>query len=115
MRTPRCFFCLDCNVNTCDIDEYYTLHDHIWLAANPKSKGMLCIGCLEARLGRIVTRADFRPEVPINQLELNNTFPKSSRLIDRLSRILLDKIEETRTIEQQATNGMLAKSHLGCE
>lgn len=27
----------------------------------------------------------------------------------------VEAIEETRTIEQQATNGMLAKSHLGCE
>jgi len=80
------FLCLDCKVNTRIIDEYYTLFDHIWLAVNPRRNGMLCIGCLEKRLGRMVTYEDFRPEVPINQLELNHLFPKSARLIDRLSR-----------------------------
>lgn len=80
------FQCLDCKVNTRIIDEYYTLFDRVWLTANPACDGMLCIGCLETRLGRTLTSDDFRPEVPINMLEFNDSFPKSARLIDRLSR-----------------------------
>ena len=80
------FVCMDCGINTRIIDEYYTLKDKMWLTANPRNKGMLCIGCVEQRLGRMLTQEDFRMEVPINILELTDRFPKSPRLLDRLSR-----------------------------
>jgi len=79
------FVCMDCGINTRIIDEYYTLKDTIWYRANPRGDGMLCIGCLECRLGRSITQDDFRLEVPINMMEFNERFPKSNRLINRLS------------------------------
>jgi len=75
------YVCLDCNVNTMDINEYYTVTDEVWLSAHPEDKGMLCIGCLEARLGRDLTCTDF-PRYPINI----GAFEQSVRLKDRIGR-----------------------------
>ena len=62
------------------INEYYSVHDAIWDAAGmQRDDGMLCVGCLEARLGRQLTHADF-DDAPIN------TFDCSPRLRDRLRR-----------------------------
>ena len=47
-----------------------------------KPGGYLCIGCLEARLGRRLTPADF-PEFPVNQPDRFT----SARLLDRLQGI----------------------------
>lgn len=57
------FNCLDCGIDT--IDEYYSVWDDVWLRANPSGDGMLCIGCLERRLGRRLTALDFTA-APIN-------------------------------------------------
>jgi hypothetical protein len=35
------------------------VHDIVWQAAHGPSRGYLCIGCLEARLGRQLHRCDF--------------------------------------------------------
>jgi hypothetical protein len=55
--------CLDCGVETTftldKADEYYMVHNALWLRANPQGKGKLCIGCLETRIGRELTSADF--------------------------------------------------------
>jgi hypothetical protein len=73
------FECLDCGVNTSKISEYYVVHDEVWLKANPDRAGMLCIGCLETRLGRKLTPRDF-DDAPINM-----PFPTMApRLRDRL-------------------------------
>jgi hypothetical protein len=55
----RTFDCLDCSVDTLDIDEYYRLKTPVWLEANPADEGMLCIGCVEERLGRQLIPKDF--------------------------------------------------------
>lgn len=57
----REFECLDCKVNTLDIGEYYMVSDYVWkkLASLKQDDGMLCIGCLEARIGRTLTKRDF--------------------------------------------------------
>jgi len=59
------FDCVDCGLNTAC--EYYMVHNALWKAAgmNPHG-GMLCIGCLEERLGRKLTSADFT-EAPVNR------------------------------------------------
>lgn len=44
--------------------EHYMVRDHIWKAAK-MSDGFLCIGCLEVRLGRMLTPQDFTA-LPIN-------------------------------------------------
>ena len=66
--------CMDCGVDTTKIDEYYGVRDEVWLEANPADFGILCIGCLETRLGRQLNRADFT-DYPINRI-----FPQSDRL-----------------------------------
>ena len=52
------FFCISCGMDTWD--EYYMLHLRIWKKVNPKIKGMLCIKCVESRLGRKLSKKDFR-------------------------------------------------------
>ena len=76
----KLFDCRDCGTNTDDIGEYYMVKDKIWKTAlNGSSKGMLCIGCLEDRLGRILTYKDF-----INY-PINNNPNHSDRLKSRLT------------------------------
>lgn len=62
--------CLDCtrSCNQDGLNEYYMVHSAVWLEANPNNKGMLCIGCLEARLKRRLTPADFT-HAPINSVK----------------------------------------------
>ena len=76
------FICLDCGINTLtQTEEYYVVHDDVWLASGlTKSAGMLCIGCLEERIGRELTAADF-PDYPINK----GVFPHSTRLQLRMA------------------------------
>jgi hypothetical protein len=42
--------------------EYYMVHNHLW----PGGVHYLCVGCLERRLGRRLTAADFT-DVPVNE------------------------------------------------
>ena len=76
--------CLDCQVETSCTprgknDERYMIHNHLWLQANPSGTGKLCIGCLEKRMGRRLTPADF------TDCPLNNSASGSERLISRLA------------------------------
>lgn len=74
------FACVDCSVNTSDIHEYYMVHDELWLGAGMTfDGGMLCIGCLEDRLGRDLTHKDFT-DAPVN----HGVFRQSERLLNRL-------------------------------
>jgi hypothetical protein len=70
--------CLDCGVDTHAVDEWYMVRDDVWVAANPSQSGILCIGCLEDRLGRRLTRSDFTPCLG------NKDWPKSARLASRM-------------------------------
>lgn len=79
------FICLDCGVNTHPltedgINEYYMVYDYIWPIG--KQDGMLCIDCLEKRIGRKLVPGDFT-KAPVNA-----GFNKSERLLDRLGRRL---------------------------
>lgn len=60
------FLCLDCRVHTGEINEYFMVHDDLWFSVNPDGEGMLCLGCLEARLGRPLAAADFT-DAPVNR------------------------------------------------
>jgi hypothetical protein len=73
------FDCLACAVNTLHIGEYYMVTDEVWGQACPEGKGMLCIGCLEARLGRELTARDFT-DAPVN----SPLFGQSKRLAARV-------------------------------
>jgi hypothetical protein len=72
--------CKDCGTNTSAINEYYMVHDELWRASGlSKDCGMLCIACLEARIGRTLSARDFT-ECPINR----GFFRRSKRFLDRL-------------------------------
>ena len=85
--------CKDCGVNTISsggIGEYYMVEDRVWLDAgmdrgSKNGGGYLCIGCLEMRLGRPLTSADFMPNTPINDPRCPIGHPRSERLLLRLS------------------------------
>lgn len=56
------FACDDCGMLTAPIDapdEWYTVHDEIWKDSGKGEDGILCIGCLEARIGRMLEASDF--------------------------------------------------------
>jgi hypothetical protein len=78
------FLCVDCGFDTLFGHEYYMVTDDVWLGAGMKKShkvgdGMLCIGCLEHRIGRQLVPEDF-PNYPINR----GVFIYSDRLYDRL-------------------------------
>jgi hypothetical protein len=75
---PMDFSCADCGY---DYDEYYMVHDDIW-QTHGVGDGMLCIGCLEKRLGRQLCRQDFTG----GTIDNSDSGRKSLRLRDRLTR-----------------------------
>lgn len=89
--------CRDCGVDTIPAEgdrEYYEVLDEVWQLARGEGYGnsdngeagyFLCIGCLEARLGRRLTRADFA--------EKPASIP-SPWYSDRLNNRLLDRGKE---------------------
>ena len=78
------FRCLGCAVDTGWLNEYYMVNHDIWTTVNPGVEGMLCIGCLEGRLGRELNADDFIKNLPINEI---GYFQQSERLLDRLTRV----------------------------
>lgn len=84
MSWKKLFVCLDCQVNTSDINEYYMVHNHIWNRIVPEGSGMLCIGCLETRLGRELNFGDFTDAL-INHPDGAFLKPHSERLYHRLT------------------------------
>jgi hypothetical protein len=89
------FACLDCRVDTrsgTGIDEYYAVHDEVWAATGLAPRdGMLCIGCLERRIGRELELKDFDMDAPIN-----HGGGGSERLQSRLR--YWDQVEELRRL-----------------
>ena len=76
------FNCNDCPDNVDDICEYYMVLDSVWQEAMKQGKvKMLCIGCLEKRLGRLLTKDDFTL-CPLNKD--TRDYQKSDRLLNRL-------------------------------
>ena len=82
------FNCWDCGFNTLHGHEYYMVDNELWesatiYAANDNHCGtdvMLCVGCLENRIGGVLTPGDF-PDYPINR----GFFPMSPRLMNRVT------------------------------
>ena len=80
--------CVDCGyvvrgVDWKDMHEYYNVHDDVWAASGlgPKD-GMLCIGCLEDRIGRLMNKDDFG----LCQINTHPGYLRSDRFLDRLNR-----------------------------
>lgn len=75
--------CRDCGVNTKLIGDYYMVHDEVWLSVGMDLyDGMLCIQCLESRLGRELTPADFT-DAPVNHFDV--VVVRSAILMNRLT------------------------------
>jgi len=77
------YACLDCGVDT--RDEYYHVLDPLWTehVGDPQA-GMLCVGCLENRVGRELVTADFS-SAPVNWFPLKKApGPRSARIKSRL-------------------------------
>jgi hypothetical protein len=92
IKQPVCTSnCADCGVGTVTLGEWYVVWDEVWDQAwagrrrwwyeHIAGQEILCIRCLERRIGRRLTRDDFVPELPVNQLDFG---PKSKRLLARL-------------------------------
>jgi hypothetical protein len=84
--------CHDCGTDTLSLEpgvetEFYMVHKHVWKAARGP-RGYLCIGCIEARLGRQLHRGDFTT-APLNDLNYYRPekawWYRSPRLLDRLT------------------------------
>lgn len=76
--------CVDCKVNTMDMNEYYMVNDSLWKRAGMKQHdGFLCIGCLETRVGRGLTSRDFT-ECPLNWRNIMLPGYGSDRLVSRM-------------------------------
>jgi len=84
------FHCLDCDVDTGKINEYYMVDYDLWESAGMSPVGMLCIGCLEKRIGRELNSSDFLP-VYVNGFRFA---PKSARLTSRLLSFITEKEKE---------------------
>lgn len=78
--------CLDCSVCTyfCCGGEYYTVSNDLWdELVGDTDAGMLCIGCLETRLGRALVSADFSDAL-LNQQDVPWAGERSPLLASRL-------------------------------
>lgn len=80
-RNRRRFLCEDCRTDTGKIGEFYFVHTTLWLTVMHSIDGMLCVGCLEGRLGRTLTARDFT-DASINHSQ-RGVF-QSARLRNRL-------------------------------
>lgn len=77
------FLCMDCAVDTDTLGEYFMLQHDLWARIQPDRIGHLCIGCVETRLGRLLTAADFL-DVPVNT-DPHPRLARSARLTERLN------------------------------
>jgi hypothetical protein len=72
--------CVRCDASV--VFEQFMLHDELWTQTGlGEWDGMLCVGCVEAAIGRKLTKADF-----VKHRFHGNDFPKSTRLRKRLER-----------------------------
>jgi hypothetical protein len=68
-------------VDTGKIGEHYMLKDDVWFSVHGSKKGMICLGCVEKRLGRRLVPDDF------NDSHVNHPQPgkiMSARFVNRL-------------------------------
>jgi len=74
-RSKRKWNCVDCN--RCTKLEHYFVKSEIWfISAGMSEKGMLCIDCIEVRIGRQLNSFDF------TEAHINN--PKTNSMTDKL-------------------------------
>lgn len=80
--------CADCGIDVMPDSplgsadwQRYMVHQSVWAAAGiPSDHGWLCIACLETRLGRQLTAADFPAWLPINCPMRDDDLPRLAAL-----------------------------------
>lgn len=82
-RNRAKFACLDCGMDTGKSHEFYFVNTQLWLSVVGSTSGMLCVGCLEKRIGRKLVASDF-PDVSINRPGLGRRH--SNKLINRITK-----------------------------
>lgn len=99
------FKCVNCEVDTSGktgFGEYYMLRQPIWDQTGLfADSGMLCIPCVEKKLGRKLNHTDFR-HCPLNDALVKGIQPCSELLADRLKGF--EYSQETR--EKQIEKGI---------
>lgn len=86
IENPRQLLCDDCGFNTSH-SEYYMVKNPIWEEAQNKGIAqILCIGCLERRIGRKLVSNDFS-DVPLNLMIRDGSFSSSRRLLERIGKL----------------------------
>jgi hypothetical protein len=78
---------MDCHIDTNKSESYYMVRDGLWLSVNRNVDGMLCLPCLERRLGRSLRAFDFT-RAPINERQAR----VCADIAERLSRRARQKI-----------------------
>ena len=135
------WLCLDCRKDT--FDEYYFVHNHLWRRAVDKSQrhGMLCLSCLQRRLGRPLSPDDYKsgqmgPRIsellarlpaianiaaeslsqPHEEKDDSAMGPGDYGIIDTLTVDMLNEIDAALLSQASATPKRIAKiiSHLIC-
>jgi hypothetical protein len=81
-KSRRRWLCEDCGRDTGKMREHYFLRPQVWTSVHPSNVGMLCVGCIEARLGRELTHVDFT-DAHVNDPFL---YPMSDRLRSRITK-----------------------------
>lgn len=81
MKRDKKWLCLDCKRDTGQLGEHYFVNTELWMKAVGSNQGMLCVGCLESRIGRKLVASDFT-DCYINDPRKN---PMSNRLKERLA------------------------------
>lgn len=74
-RSKRKWNCVDCN--RCTKLEHYFVNSNVWFnLAGMSEKGMLCVDCIEKRIGRKLNSFDF------TDAHINN--PRTNAMTDKL-------------------------------
>lgn len=64
---------MECHINTLGTGHYYILKNNLWVEITSRKfkghlgeTGMLCLNCVEKRLGRRLVPEDFDLTIPVN-------------------------------------------------
>lgn len=111
--------CLDCGVNTGPTEEYFMLRHELWrrLVSRRDRGGMLCLRCVELRLGRGLCRADFLP-VPANEQQARLCEGLAKRLAAQVPAKLRaapgERIAWSRANRSRANRQRMLRRHESC-
>jgi hypothetical protein len=114
----RSLRCADCQVDTGATGEWYMVRDAVWERAWPGTsqpdyvrtydepcRYILCIGCLEARLGRELTRQDFVMGGNYGSARLRDRWAQMPEQAAKIDGILKTALPSWRTRSRRSSAG----------